>query len=227
MSDLESRIEKLRKQITQAETRSNRERGCVCLMGASKYQKSELIQEAIDYGITDLGENYVQEAVKKKEEIRGGKWHLIGPLQSNKVKLVVGQFETIQSVDRLSLLKSIDQKAQSLGVIQNILIQVKLGDEDSKSGVVVTDAPSLLEKAMGAPGINLFGLMSLPPIGKTPEESRPYFAQLKQLQTKWESIVGKNVLRELSIGTTFDFEVAIEEGATMVRVGTALFGERR
>jgi PLP dependent protein len=189
---------------------------------------------AYDAGLRHFGENYVQEALKKIEKLKSlrpgmeAQWHLIGALQTNKSKSVVGRFGVIQSIDRFELARSLDKRAQEAGVIQSVLIQVKVGDEPTKGGVLVGQGPDLIRKCVSLKNLRIEGIMSLPPIDADPEASRPYFAQLRALHREWATLVPdtSGTFRHISMGTTHDFEVAIEEGATMVRVGTALFGRR-
>lgn len=221
-------------QIESAEKRSGREPGSVTLIAVSKTQSTELVAQALKVGVFHFGENYVQEATKKIDRIKlidptsKVHWHLIGSLQTNKSKFVVGKFETIQSVDRLELAQALDKRALEAGVIQNIMLQIKLGDEPTKGGVLPTDVPSLIEKLAALKNIRLEGLMSLPPIEAEAEGSRKYFAELYILKNEWAKLVDpiQGSFRHLSMGTSHDFEIAVEEGATMVRVGTAIFGSR-
>ncbi len=220
--------------IRQAELRANRQPGSVELIAVSKTKSFESIMQAYSAGVTHFGENYVQEAAKKIEkmktlDLKGSTyWHLIGALQTNKSKFVVGKFETIQSVDRIELANALNTRAQQAGVIQNILIQVKLGDEPTKTGVAPSLAPELIKRAVNLKNLRLEGLMTLPPIDAEAESSRKFFVQLREFRGEWASLVAApwGSFKHLSMGTTHDFEVAIEEGATMVRVGTAIFGQR-
>lgn len=220
--------------IARAEARAGREKGSVTLIAVSKTKTLEAILSIASQGVVHFGENYVQEATKKIEKIRLAKpdlnlkWHLIGGLQTNKSKFVVGKFETIQSVDRPELAKTLDARAAEAGVVQNILIQVKLWDEPTKGGVLAADLAPLIKKIVELKNLRLEGLMTLPPLDVEPETSRKYFSQLRSLRDELKSLVpaSSGSFKELSMGTTHDFEVAIEEGATMVRVGTAIFGSR-
>jgi PLP dependent protein len=232
--DVAEQLRGVVERVRQAEIRSDRKPGSVTLIAVSKTKPAESVLSAIRSGVLDFGENYVQEATKKMEKIKSQaphaqvKWHLIGALQTNKSKFVVGKFETIQSVDRIELARTLDARASEAGVIQNILLQVKLGDEPTKGGVSPASAPELIKKITALKNLRLEGLMSLPPIEAEPEASRKYFAQLRSLHLEWAPLVSAEcgTFQHLSMGTTHDFEVAIEEGATMVRVGTAIFGTR-
>ncbi len=224
----------VQRKIVEAEKRSGRAPQSVTLLAASKTRSAEALLQIINSGVAHFGENYVQEASKKIEKIKvlapekKVHWHLIGALQTNKTKSAVGRFETIQSVDRIELAAALDARAKEAGLVQNILLQIKLGDEPTKGGVLATEAPLLIEKILGLKNIRLEGVMSLPPIEAEAEGSRKYFAQLRELRLKWAGLVSpeSGSFTHLSMGTTHDFEVAIEEGATMVRVGTAIFGSR-
>jgi pyridoxal phosphate enzyme (YggS family) len=220
--------------IKEAEKRASRSEGAVTLIAVSKTKSFDQIASSLRMGVSNFGENYVQEATKKIERMKilnplsEVKWHLIGALQTNKSKFVVGKFETIQSVDRIELAQALNKRAVEAGVIQNILMQIKLGDEPTKAGVDPNDAPTLIEKIAALKNLRLEGLMSLPPVDAEAESSRKYFAQLFELKEKWTELVDETQgsFSQLSMGTSHDFEIAIEEGATMVRVGTALFGAR-
>lgn len=224
----------VQKKIAEAELRSGRPAGSVTLVAVGKTRTAEALVQVLNTGVTHFGENYVQEASKKIDKLKllaPGKnihWHLIGALQTNKSKSVVGRFDTVQSVDRIELASAIDARAKEAGLVQNILVQIKLGDEPTKGGVTVTDAPLLFEKISSLKNIRLEGLMSLPPIEAEAEASRKYFSQLRELRLKWAGLISPEcgTFSQLSMGTTHDFEVAVEEGATMVRVGTAIFGSR-
>jgi pyridoxal phosphate enzyme (YggS family) len=222
--------------IIQAEKVAGRKPGSVTLIAVSKTKPADMVIAAVQKGLLNFGENYVQEAVKKVEKVKsvlgseGSKvqWHLIGGLQTNKSKLVIGKFNTIQSVDRFELAKALDARAKEAGLIQNILFQVKLGDEPTKGGVEEKAVEVLIEKCLELKNLRLEGLMTLPPMDVEAEMSRKYFSQLRELMNRVKNIIPaeQGSFSQLSMGTTHDFTVAIEEGATMVRVGTALFGAR-
>jgi len=230
----EENLKIILERVRHAERRANRESGSVTLIAVSKTKSADLVSAALKVGVSDFGENYVQEATKKMERVKNLhpaqtiKWHLIGALQTNKSKYVVGKFETIQSVDRFELAKSLNARAQEAGVRQNIFLQIKVGDEPTKGGASPKEVPELIEKLIPLSNLRLEGLMVLPPIEAEPEASRKYFIQLRQLRDQWAGLVepGVGALKQLSMGTSHDFEVAIEEGATMVRIGTAIFGGR-
>ena len=226
MSLLADNLKKVRQRVSAAEKRAGRAAQSVDLIAVSKTKSPDMVGEAATLGVMSFGENYVQEALRKIEKCKSlqqslhFKWHLIGSLQTNKCKLAVGMFDTIQSVDRVELAQALNNRALEAGLVQKIFVQIKLGDEPSKNGVSPREAPALIEKLREFKNLNLQGLMSLPPIEAEPEASRKYFIQLRNLRDTLQ----KNLL--LSMGTTHDFEIAIEEGADMVRVGTAIFGSR-
>ena len=184
------------------------------------------IKEAVEAGLRIFGENRVQEALPKLKEI--GKialWHFIGHLQTNKVKDVVGSFELIHVVDSLRLLEEIDKQAKKRDIVQEILIEVKLSEEESKFGMTENGLLPLIERASEFENIKILGLMTIPPFFDDAEKTRPYFKRLREIRDEAEKRGFR--LPELSMGMSHDFEIAIEEGATMVRIGTAIFGERK
>lgn len=220
--------------IRDAEKRAGRAPGSVTLIAVTKTKSSETVALARSLGLTHFGENYVQEATRKMERVKSMlpnmeiHWHLIGSLQTNKSKFVVGKFDLIHSVDRIELARTLNTRAQEAGIIQNILVQVKIGDEPGKGGALPQAAPALIEAIQELPALRIRGLMMLPPLEAEPEDSRKYFAKLREYQVEWTKLLSpeRGSLEHLSMGTTHDFEIAIEEGATLVRVGTALFGPR-
>lgn len=231
VSKINERVTKILERIDKAEAKAGRTKGSVTLIAVSKTKPADFVYAAAQCGVIHFGENYVQEASKKIDRLKltpNIKWHLIGALQTNKSKSVVGKFETIQSVDRIELAKALNSRAIEAGVIQNILIQVKLGDEPAKGGIRSEKIKDLIREFSNFKNLRIEGLMSLPPIDSEAESSRKYFVQLRELQSQLAKSVSPEVgsFQHLSMGTTHDFEVAIEEGATMVRVGTALFGPR-
>jgi pyridoxal phosphate enzyme (YggS family) len=225
MDDLSSRLERIYQAIHAAAARVPRDPGDIELLAVSKTQPAAAIQEATRAGLTHFGENKVQEARGKIEELGRGIWHLIGHLQSNKVKDAVRLFDSIDSVDRAELAKEIADRADALGKIQNVLLQVNIAGESTKFGCSPGDAGALAEMINGMPRLCLRGLMLIAPYSPDAEKSRPHFASLRGLRDKLESDTGMR-LPVLSMGMSGDFAVAIEEGSTCVRIGTALFGER-
>ncbi|MGE0631779.1 MAG: YggS family pyridoxal phosphate-dependent enzyme [Pseudobdellovibrionaceae bacterium] len=230
-SDLPVRVTQLEKRISDACLKKKRSRAEIQLVAVSKLQPSSAVKEAWLLGQKVFGENYLQEANGKKAVLSdlAIEWHFIGHLQSNKAKQVVGNFSLIHSVDSLKLVQALDRLAKDKNLIQKILIEVNLAGEQSKSGLSKEQCAELIAKAAEFPNLKFCGLMSLPPLGPSPESSRPYFRELRELRTKCIFLLPdhlQNYFIHLSMGTTGDFEVAIEEGATLIRVGTAYFGER-
>lgn len=192
-------------------------------MAVTKRVEPGRIRAAFDLGLSDFGENYLQEAMGKIETLPPGiHWHMIGHIQSNKAKLIPGFFEYAHSIDRPEILKALDRQGKPL----KILFEVNLSQEATKHGSTEDVLKSMLEQASGLQHLEPVGLMTMPPFVDDPEEVRPYFAQLRGLLDTCNREFGLS-MRELSMGMSQDFEVAIEEGATMVRIGTALFGERQ
>jgi len=226
--DMASRIKSIRERITLAAVRAGRDPGAVSLLGVTKRVEPDRVREAYGAGLALFGENYVQEALPKMAALPpDAVWHMIGHLQSNKARRAVESFGVIQSVDRPSLAEAINRAALSLGRRMRILVEVNLGDEESKAGCTVEGAFSLARRMGEWPGLELSGLMALPPYLAEPELVRPYFRQLKEAAAKITAMGLPGVsMGMLSMGMSHDFEVAVEEGATIVRVGTALFGER-
>lgn len=217
--------------ISHAAIRAGRKPEDIKLIAVTKTISIQQIKEAIDAGLKILGESKVQEAQKKvtSDELRvmsnGIQWHLIGHLQKNKAKTAVELFEMIHSVDSFELAEIADKHAEKAGKTQRILLQVKLSDETSKYGILKDNLSELIREISGLKNLRIEGLMTIPPFFENPENARPYFNELRALRDKAE-IMGF-YFPELSMGMTNDFEVAIEEGATMVRIGTAIFGERK
>jgi pyridoxal phosphate enzyme (YggS family) len=186
------------------------------------------VKEAIDAGVAILGENYVQEARDKFNVLSmyPVSWHFIGHLQSNKAKYAVRLFDLIHSVDTLKLARELNKQAKKVNKVQNILIQANISKEPSKSGADVENVASLIKDISILENLSVKGLMTMPPYFNNPEKVRPYFSALRNLRDQIRKALPGVVLDELSMGMTGDFEVAIEEGATLVRIGTAIFGER-
>lgn len=198
----------------------------IILVAVSKTVGTDLIRQAIDTGQRIFGENRVQEALDKISEISdiAVKWHLIGHLQRNKAKFAAGAFELIHSVDSVELADELQKQAEKKNIMQRILAEVKLSEEETKHGIDTDSLELLLEHIIKLNNLRLEGLMTVPPYFADPEEARPYFRRLRELR---DALQDKGFqLPELSMGMSGDFEVAIEEGATLVRVGTAIFGER-
>lgn len=214
--------------IEEACKRSNRNREDVTLIAVSKTKPVSCIEEALAYGTVDFGENKVQELTTKYDVLpKHIKWHLIGHLQRNKVKYVIGKAYLIHSVDSFRLAEEIDKEAKKLNVKQDILIEVNVANEETKYGVSVEECIQLIENIAKLQNVAVKGLMTIAPFVENPEENRKYFKILKQLSVDIKTKTIDNVYMDvLSMGMTGDYEVAIEEGATLVRVGTGIFGER-
>lgn len=199
------------------------------LVAVSKTIEANMVRKAIEAGVTLLGENYVQEARAKFNALAAYpvSWHFIGHLQSNKAKYAVRLFDLIHSVDTLKLARELNKQAKKIDKIQDILIQVNMGEEPSKSGVYVKDVHNLIKDISLLENLSVKGLMTMPPFFNDPEKVLPYFSALRDLsdQIKKEALPDV-AMDELSMGMTGDFEAAIEEGATLVRIGTAIFGKR-
>lgn len=213
--------------LAEAARRAGREPGDVILVAVSKIKPASDVRALFKAGQIDFGENYVQEALAKQEELAdlSARWHFIGGLQSNKAKYVAGNFALVHSVDSAKLAQALNKKAVSLGVVQDILVQVNIAGEEQKSGVAVDELPALADLVMGLEGVRLQGLMTMPPFFDQPERVRPIFARLRELKDEVEKQVGA-ALPHLSMGMTGDFVPAVEEGATLVRIGTKIFGAR-
>jgi len=228
---LEERFIAVRERVADAAARVGREAREVSLLAVSKTFPADAVVEAARYEQVDFGENRVQEALAKMEvltatpDVEPLRWHLIGPLQRNKVRKVIGKFECIHSVDSLKIAEALNRVAEEESLTQKILLQVRLGGEDSKSGFDEDELVASIEDLAACSSLHLSGLMTIPPPVSQPEEGRPYFSALRELRDKLSSRVNLP-LKELSMGMSHDFEVAIEEGATFVRVGSALFGTR-
>ncbi len=228
MRHIVANIARTRGAIEKAAKRAGRDPGSVELIAVTKTVDVASAVAALDAGVESLGESRVQEARRKCENIgRHAKWHMIGPLQVNKAKYCPGLFYMVHSVDRLELIQQLSRRAVSSGKIVECLLQINVSGEKQKSGCDPVDAVDLLKKAAGFPGIRIRGLMTIPPYAKDPENSRPYYKELYNLKNRFERMNIKGVtMKDLSMGMSGDFEVAVEEGATMVRVGSAIFGPR-
>ena len=221
-------VARVRERIDAAARRAGRDPGKIALVAVSKTVDPARIRRAIEAGVDRLGENYVQEAQKKIEELgRAAAWHFIGHLQSNKARAAVRLFDFVHSVDSLRLAEELSRAARQENRVLPVLLQVNLGQEATKFGAGEDEVFRLLEGMSSLPGIAVKGLMALPPYSENPEDSRPYFRALRELG---EAVSRRNIpgvlMEELSMGMSHDFETAVEEGATMVRVGTAIFGPR-
>ncbi|MCR5222811.1 MAG: YggS family pyridoxal phosphate-dependent enzyme [Lachnospiraceae bacterium] len=221
-------LEEVRKNISETISKSGREAEGVSLIAVSKTKPVELLLEAYEAGVRDFGENKVQELTDKYEKLpKDIRWHMIGHLQTNKVKYIVDKAFLIHSVDSVKLAKEISKEAVKKGLVCRILLEVNVADEDSKFGFSCEDVLASIEEIAGLEGIKVAGLMTVAPYVEDPEENRPVFRKLKQLSV---DITRKNIdnvsMDILSMGMSGDYQVAIEEGAKYVRVGTSIFGER-
>ncbi len=223
------RLARIRARIESAAERAGRPSGSVTLMGVSKTQPASAVAEAFQAGLRVFGENRVQEGLAKARELPLEiEWHLIGPLQSNKVRAALDLFHTIHSIDRLSIAEAVEREAAKRGIAVTGFLEVNLGSEETKHGFPAEDLAETVRPLAAYRHLRIAGLMAIPPLGRAAEESRPWFRRLRALRDElaanpaWAGFPGW-----LSMGMSDDFEVAIEEGATHVRVGTALFGPRR
>ncbi len=225
---IQANLNRVMQRIAAAAERSGRDPKSVHLVAVGKTQSAGAIDAAISAGAQIIGENYIQEARRKFDALMHHpiQWHFIGHLQSNKAKYAVRLFDLIHSVDSTKLMAELNKQAGKIAKIQDILIQVNISGETTKSGIDDRRAIDLAKDAAQFEHIRLCGLMTMPPLFNAPEQVRPFFSQLRQLRQTMAADLDRD-LPHLSMGMTGDFEVAIEEGATLVRVGTALFGERQ
>jgi len=225
---IKENLEQIRLQIAAACARCGRDAATVRLVAVSKTKPAELVAEAAAAGQRLFGESYVQEFAAKAEAVKVPvEWHFIGGLQSNKVKYLRGRVALIHSVDRLSLAAEIDRQWGKMKRSADVLLQVNLGGEETKSGIEAEAIAELARQVAALPNVRIRGLMALPPWYEDPEEARPHFRRLRELAAQVAALNLPGVeMTELSMGMSHDFAVAIEEGATLVRVGTAIFGER-
>ena len=227
---LAENIALVKEHIARAARETGRDPAEITLVAATKVQTSQTIREAIAAGVEICGENRVQELTGHLDDYAydGAKVHFIGHLQTNKVKFVVGRVDLLESVDSPRLLEAVDKQAEKLGIVQDILLEVNIGGEESKGGCPVEALMDLARLAQAAPHVRLRGLMTIPPVAQHPGDSRGYFARTRQLFVDIRNELGDNVsdIDCLSMGMSGDYEDAVREGATLVRVGTALFGPR-
>lgn len=236
-SAIAERVARVKARVAEAAVRAGREPESITLLGASKVQSAESVALALTAGLEVLGENYVQEAAEKQPALAdllaatspgatAPRWHMIGALQRNKAKLAVGMFDVIQTVDRESLAREIDKRAGNAGRTLDVFLQVNLSGETQKAGIDEASVPALLESCSTLTHIAVVGLMTIPAPVDDPNDNRPVFARLRSLAEELRGKPGGEQLTELSMGMSRDFEIAIEEGATVVRVGSELFGPR-
>jgi len=218
---LKDKLDQVESRIARAAARAGRKRSDILLVAVTKKFPAAAIREAFELGLRDFGENYVQEFEEKRAELAdctGARYHFIGHLQSNKAKIAAKIFDVIHTVDSAKIARRLEGDARAPGL--EVLIEVKLSTETAKVGAAPEEIPALVEAIRGCPHLRLLGLMTMPPWSDDAETSRPYFARLRELAEQ-------NGVKQLSMGMSHDLEVAIEEGATIVRVGTALFGRRK
>jgi pyridoxal phosphate enzyme (YggS family) len=226
--DISANLAGVRERIAEAARRAGRREDAVLLVAVSKTVDVDGVRAAVAAGVPALGENRVQEAREKIAAIgRPPPWHLIGHLQTNKVRDALECFDLIQSVDRLPLAEALSSRAAQAGRRADVLVQVNVGEEPQKGGIRPEDLRAGLEAMAALPGLRIRGLMTIPPLPKGPEDSRPHYRQMSKLLEAARGWGLPGELTELSMGMSGDFEVGVEEGATIVRVGTAIFGPRR
>ncbi|GCE14118.1 YggS family pyridoxal phosphate-dependent enzyme [Tengunoibacter tsumagoiensis] len=223
---LTTNLATVRSTIAEAALRSGRQPDAITLVAVSKTRPLEAIQVAAQAGVRDFGENRVQEALQKIAAFPTPRWHLIGHLQSNKANKVVGAFQFIHSVDSLHLALALQRQAEKLQIRQSILLQVNISGETSKEGMQPDEVPGLARQIVALPNLEVQGLMTIAPRVEEPETVRPIFRALRILRDQLQQEIPDSSWSQLSMGMTDDYCVAIEEGATIVRVGRAIFGER-
>lgn len=223
------RLQHIKNRIKKTAQACGRNPETIRLVAVSKTIPADRVKGAIEAGVTDLGENYVQEARNKFNTLAAYpvSWHFIGHLQSNKAKYAVRLFDLIHSVGTIKLARELNKQSEKVNKIQDILIQVNISEENSKSGVYIKDIYDLLKEIGLLKNLSIKGLMTMPPFFDAPEKARPYFCALRHLRDQMVEDLPNVRLGELSMGMTGDFEVAIEEGATLIRIGTAIFGKRQ
>ena len=226
-SELSVRLAAVRRRIDAAATDCGRDPAVISLISVGKTFPAAVVNEAVTAGATDLGENRVQEAVAKRPEVAEARWHLIGPLQRNKARAALEVFDIVHTVDRFEIADRLQYLLTEHWTerILDVLVEINVAEEPQKAGALPEDARELLEHALGCDRLSVCGLMAIPPWAEDPEASRPWFRKLRELRDRLQYEVGHS-LPELSMGMSHDFEIAIAEGATMVRVGTAIFGPR-
>jgi pyridoxal phosphate enzyme (YggS family) len=234
-TDVAARLAEVRGRLADAARRAGRDPAAVRLVGVAKRQPAARVAAAVAAGLEDVGENFAQELRDKAPDVEARleaeglappRWHFVGRLQRNKVRLVIPFVSWVQSVDRASLAQELDRRAGAAGRRLDLLLQVDVSDEAQKGGVAPAEAESLLAAAAGLAHVSVVGLMAIPAPAPEAEAMRPAFARLRELRDTLGRAPGGGGLRELSMGMSADFEVAVAEGATMVRVGTAIFGPR-
>lgn len=228
--DIRERYAEVKRRVDEAALRSGRKPEDVRLIAVTKTHPASEINEAIEAGATDIGENRVQEVLEKYDSVSPVRWHLIGHLQTNKVRQIIDKVVMIHSVDSLKLAREIDKRAAAAGITMDVLIEINSAMEETKSGIPAADLRQLVTDICAECGnVRVCGIMCIPPIAAEPEDSRPYFREAAELfedMKGWDLPAERFAPTELSMGMSGDFEVAVEEGATMVRVGSSIFGPR-
>ena len=228
VEELAGAVERVRRRIDQAARAAGRRPADVQLIAVTKTHPADTARTAVAAGLTDLGENRVQELTAKQAAVEGARWHLVGPLQRNKVRHVVGRQVLVHSLDRPSLADALSARAERQGVLQRVLVQVNVGDDPDKHGCHLDEVEALVAYARGLPNLSVEGLMTVPPLAPRGTEpasaARPHFAALREQRDRLRGRFPE--VLHLSMGMSADLEAAVAEGATMVRVGTALFGAR-
>ncbi|MDS1029602.1 YggS family pyridoxal phosphate-dependent enzyme [Bacillota bacterium LX-D] len=228
MTQISANIQLIREKVNAAAKKAGRNPDDIKIIAVTKTVEAAQINEALKCGITAIGENRVQEILRKYDDVEGNvQWHLIGHLQTNKVKYIVNLVDMIHSLDKIELAQEISKRALQNHKEIPVLVQVNISEEESKFGLKAEETESFIQEAAGYPGLKIMGLMTIAPYEEESEQTRPVFRELKELS---QFIAGKNIpgveMRYLSMGMTNDFEIAIEEGANLIRVGTAIFGAR-
>jgi PLP dependent protein len=228
MGMIKENIDTINRNKDDITVRSGRKAGEVLLVAVTKTRTSEEINEAIDAGITDIGENKVQEIMDKFEAVKPVRWHMIGHLQTNKVKYIIDKVSMIHSVDSFHLAEEIDKRAEQHGTAMDILVQVNTAEEDSKFGITSEETGKLIEEILErCPNIKIKGLMCIAPFEDDPEDVRIFFKETKKLYDKYSLLTHPRLdFQFLSMGMSHDYEAAIQEGSNLIRVGTAIFGDR-
>jgi len=237
-ADARRRLASVRERIARAAERVGRDPGEITLVGVAKRQSLERVRATVAAGLRVLGENFVQDAREMRERLAGEQdgegsqssvelvWRMVGRLQRNKLALAVRIFDVIESVDRIELVAPLAKHAADANRVLDVLVQINVGDEAQKGGARFDDAPELARAIAAQPSLRMCGWMAVPPAGEDPEASRPHFRRLRAFRDAWSEQDPGLARGDLSMGMSNDFEVAVEEGATLVRVGTALFGPR-
>ena len=224
--DMQKNIETVYEKIKIAAEKSGRKKEDITLIAVSKTKPVEMLLEAQSLGLSTFGENKVQELVDKYESVHNVNWHFIGSLQRNKVKYIIDKVSLIHSLDSVSLANEINKRAKSKNIVSDVLVQINIGKEDSKSGIYKEELHDFIKEISEFENIRVLGLMAIPPKGNS-DEVRGYFREMKTLFDSLKSCENERlVMKYLSMGMTGDYEIAIEEGSNIVRVGTGIFGER-